>query len=262
MTVAAYLAAHAASHSRATLRRRLVALGQVHRPSGHPWSPSHPAIRNTLRGILRRHGVPARQVAALTTSDLRRLVATCDTGLAGVRDRALLLLAYAGALRRAELVAVHLEHIQFEASGLRLTIPRAKTDQEGQGATLGISRGEHRETCPVRALEAWLDQSGSLFGSVFRRVTMWGRRRTLGAAPRRHPPDPAPPRRPGRPHAGERPAPVAARIAVRLRHRSLSGRRAGRADHGAHPPPRRQNHARLCSQGAPGYGKPGAAARL
>ena len=173
-TVAAYLASMANSHSRATLRRRLVAIGQVHRLSGHVWSAAHPAIRNTLRGILRRHGAPARQAAALTTADLRRLVGTCDGGLAGLRDRALLLLGYAGALRRAELVGVWREHIQITADGMRLTIPRAKGDQEGQGATIGISLGRHHETCPVRALEAWLDQSDCAFGPVFRKVTMWG----------------------------------------------------------------------------------------
>jgi integrase len=173
-TVASYLASMALSHSRATLRRRLVAIGQVHRLAGHAWSASHPAIRNTLRGILRRHGLPAMQAAALTTADLRRLVATCDASLAGLRDRALLLLGYSGALRRAELVGVEREHVRIEAQGLRLLIPRAKGDQEGQGVTLGIARGMHRETCPVRALEAWLDQSECRFGPVFRKITRWG----------------------------------------------------------------------------------------
>jgi integrase len=174
-TVAGYLAAMALAHSRATLRRRLVAIGQVHRMAGHAWSASHPAIRNTLRGILRRHGAPARQAAALTTVDIRRLVSTCDASLAGLRDRALLLLGYAGALRRAELVGIAREDIQIEAQGIRLLIPRAKGDQEGEGARLGIARGQHRDTCPVRALEAWLDQSDCKFGPVFRKVTMWGR---------------------------------------------------------------------------------------
>lgn len=173
-TVASYLASMALSHSRATLRRRLVAIGQVHRLAGHVWSAAHPAIRNTLRGILRRHGLPAVQAAALTTVDLRRLVTTCDASLAGLRDRALMLLGYAGALRRAELVGIAREHIRIEAQGMRLLIPRAKGDQEGQGATIGIARGLHRETCPVRALEAWLDQSDCKFGPVFRKVTMWG----------------------------------------------------------------------------------------
>ena len=173
-TVADYLAALAGTHRSATLRRRLVSISQVHRLSGHDFSANHPTIRLTLRGILRRHGTPARRATALTTADLKRLVATCDGNLAGLRDRALLLLGYAGALRRAELVSVQREHIHIGADGIRLTIPRAKGDQEGQGASLGIARGRNRETCPVRALEAWLDLSDCKFGPVFRKVTMWG----------------------------------------------------------------------------------------
>lgn len=173
-TVASYLAAMAATHSRATLRRRLVALGQVHRLSGHDWQASHPLIRATLRGILRRHGTPARQAAALTTADLRRLVSSCDDGLAGLRDRALLLIGYAGALRRAELVAIRREHLAIMPAGLRLLIPRAKGDQEGQGATIGIARGAHPDTCPVGALEAWLARSDCRSGPVFRKVMRSG----------------------------------------------------------------------------------------
>lgn len=173
-TVAAFLAARAHTHRASSLRRCLVAIGQVHRLSGQTWSAGHPAIRLTLRGILRRHGMPVLQAAALTTEDIRRLVATCDGNLTGLRDRALLLVGYAGALRRAELVAIEREHIRIEREGIRLLLPRAKTDQEGQGASIGIPRGAHRETCPVRALEAWLDLSDCRFGPVFRRVTMWG----------------------------------------------------------------------------------------
>ena len=138
--VAAYLAALAPTHARSTLRRRLVAIGQVHKLAGHTWTPAHPAIRATLRGILRQHGTPSRQAAALTMPEIRRLVATCDHGLAGLRDRALLLLGYAGALRRAELVAIAREHIGFTPAGLRLLIPRAKGDPEGQGPSSAFPR--------------------------------------------------------------------------------------------------------------------------
>ena len=172
--IAAYLASMASTHGRSALRRRLSAIGQAHALAGHSWNPGHPAIRHTLRGILRRHGAPARQAAALTTAEIRRLVAGCDRGLAGTRDRALLLLGYAGALRRAELVAIEREHVSFTPEGLRLQIPRSKTDTTGQGAELGIPRGSKAETCPVRALEAWLEASGCRFGPVFRKVNRWG----------------------------------------------------------------------------------------
>lgn len=173
-TVAAYLASIAVSHARSTLRRRLVAIGRAHRMKGVAWAASHPAIRDTLSGIFRRHGVPQRRAAAIGTAELRKLVATCDTDLAGQRDRALLLLGFAGALRRSELVAVQREHISFTPDGMKLLIPRAKSDQEGHGVELGIPRGMKLETCPVRAVETWLRASGCQYGPVFRKIDRWG----------------------------------------------------------------------------------------
>ncbi|MDO9714146.1 site-specific integrase [Paracraurococcus lichenis] len=60
------------------------------------------------------------------------------------------------------------------AEGLRRLLPRSKGDQEGQGASLGIVRGTKPETCPVRALEAWLQAGDCRYGPVFRRVDRWG----------------------------------------------------------------------------------------
>ena len=122
-TVAAYLASMAVTHARATLRRRLAAIGRAHRMKGLPWDASHPAIRDTLAGILRRHGTPPRRAAALGTAELRRLVATCGSSLTGQRDRTLLLLGFATALRRPELVAV----ARKEPRSSRATIYRAST---------------------------------------------------------------------------------------------------------------------------------------
>ena len=171
--IAAYLASMAATHGRSALERRLAAIGHRHRLHSFPWNPGHPAIRATLRGIFRRHGSVRRQAAALTSVELRALLATC-AGLAGLRDRALLLLGFAGALRRSELVGIDLEHLRFTASGLRLRLPRSKGDQEGEGVELGIPRGKRNETCPVRTLETWLEQSATRYGPVFRKVDQWG----------------------------------------------------------------------------------------
>jgi len=173
-TVAAYLASLAATHSRSTLQQRLAAIGQAHRLAGLEWSPSHPAIRNTLRGIARRHGSAKRRAAALTTAEIRKLVATCAHDLTGERDRALLLLGFAGALRRSELVGIDREHITLKADGLRLLLPRSKGDQTGEGAEIDIPKGKHPETCPLRALETWLRLSECEYGPVFRKVDLWG----------------------------------------------------------------------------------------
>ena len=172
--VAAYLASLAGLYSRSLLERRLGAIGQQHRLRGLDWSAGHPAIRTTLRGIYRRHGSRRRQAAALTSTELRKLVAACGGDLAGLRDRALLLLGFAGALRRSELVGIDREHLRFTGEGLRLTLPSSKTDQEGKGTELGITRGKRAETCPIRALEAWLAASACDYGPVFRKVDRWG----------------------------------------------------------------------------------------
>jgi site-specific recombinase XerD len=108
--VAAYLAALATTHAGATLRRRLAAIGRAHRMAGHPWSGSHPALRDTLTGIARQHGTPQRRAAAIGTAEIRKLVVTCDASLVGQRDRAPLL-DFAAALRRSELVGVQREHL-------------------------------------------------------------------------------------------------------------------------------------------------------
>ena len=172
--IAAYLAAGARLYALSTLRRRLAAIGRVHREARLVFDGRDPAIRNALRGIARAHALPPRQAAALTTPEIRRLVRSCDSSLAGLRDRALLLIGYAGALRRSELIGVDREHITFHAAAIELLIPRSKGDPEGEGQRISIGRGRVSETCPVRALEAWLRISATEFGPVFRRVTRHG----------------------------------------------------------------------------------------
>jgi integrase len=86
----------------------------------------------------------------------------------------LLLIGYAGALRRSELVAIQREHVVLTTDGLRLTIPRAKGDPTGKGASLGIPRGTRADTCPVRALALWLEVSGCRYGPVFRAIDARG----------------------------------------------------------------------------------------
>ena len=154
------------------LERRLAALSRAHAVTQQAWPAAHPAIRHTLRGIRRRHGKPKLQAAALVTEDVRRLVATCDRSLSGLRDRALLLLGYAAALRRSELVTIDLAHLSFGADGVKLLIPRAKGDPSGKGSSIGIARGG--ATCPVRALEDWLQAACLTRGPLFRGIDRRG----------------------------------------------------------------------------------------
>ncbi len=95
--------------------------------------------------------------------------------MAGVRDRALFLVCFAGALRRSELVGLDIGHVSWTAEGMRLLIVRSKTDKEGAGAEIGIAHGRSPATCPVAALRLWLEQAELLSGPVFRKVDRWGR---------------------------------------------------------------------------------------
>jgi integrase len=96
------------------------------------------------RGILAAHGKPSRPAAALTSADVKRLLAACGTNTAGGRDRT---------LRRSELVAIDREHLRFTTEGMAVFIPRSRHDQEAESATLGIPRGLNPFSCPVRAME-------------------------------------------------------------------------------------------------------------
>src|SRR5271165_4461801 len=174
-TVGAYLASLAESHAPATIRRRLSAIGKMHRFNDLPWNSAHRDIQEPLRGLLRQHGRPPHKAAPLTLAMLRRLLATCDPSARGRRDRALLLFGFAGALRRSELVALRVEDVGASAGGLRLRIPRSKTDPTGQGAEIGLPRGKHPETCPARAFEAWQAVARRKAGPLFRRISSAGR---------------------------------------------------------------------------------------
>lgn len=172
--VAAYLAERSATRGRSGLRLILAAVAHHHRRAGHPWASGDPVIASVMRGILRDQKRPVRPAAALTSAELRKLLAGCDDSLPGLRDRALLLIGFAGALRRSELVALDHEDLRFTADGLVLRIRSSKGDQEGEGADVGITRGTRPGTCPVRAVEAWLRRSGIAYGAVFRRLTSSG----------------------------------------------------------------------------------------
>jgi integrase len=178
--VAAYLAHRATSLGRSGLRLILAAVAFHHRRAGHLWSSADPVIATVMRGILRTQKRPVRPAAALTSTEIRSLLAVCGedpggpAGLPGLRDRALLLTCFAGGLRRSELVALDCEDVRFTADGLVLRIRQSKGDQEGEGADVGIARGTRPETCPVRAMEIWLRRAGIEYGAVFPRLTAAG----------------------------------------------------------------------------------------
>jgi len=167
-TVAEYLAQLASTGKRAST------IASAHRAAGHRSPTESELVRVTLQGIRRSLGTAPAQKAPLRVDDLRTYVLQLGDSLQAKRDKALLLLGYAGAFRRSELVALNLEDLHFTSQGVRITIRRSKTDQEAQGMVKAIPYGKNRATCPVRALQEWLTGARITSGAVFRRIDRWG----------------------------------------------------------------------------------------
>lgn len=162
--------------SLSTIQLALAALNVAARTAGDVAPGDHQAVRAMLRGIRRRIGVAPRGARhALRLQELAALVAEIPPGVLGDRDRALLLLGFAGAMRRSELVALQLGDVIRVPEGLQVTIRRGKTDQEGAGHQLGIPLASRPDLCPVRAVERWRAQLGDSGGPLFRRVDRHGR---------------------------------------------------------------------------------------
>jgi integrase len=129
-----------------------------------------------MAGVRRKKTDPQVVKRPLVASDLFEILKQLDEETAqGLRDRALLVVGFTGALRRSELVALDVEHLRWTREGMVLHIRSSKTDQEGQGTEVGIPYGRKPSTCPVRILKAWLEFAKIESGPVFRPVTKGGR---------------------------------------------------------------------------------------
>jgi integrase len=169
-----------------TLERRLAAISQAHRMSGlpSPASTREEPLHSVWAGLVRVKGRAKEKVAPALTADVVAMVealpvverpdGTKEPTLSARRDRALLLLGFAGALRRSELAALHVSDIAWGADGLRVRLRRSKADQEGAGAVLGIHYGERPLSCPVRAVREWVRHVAITEGPLFRSVDRHG----------------------------------------------------------------------------------------
>jgi site-specific recombinase XerD len=175
-TIAAYVAHEAAAGIRpSTITRRLAALRCAHKLAGYTEPPINTElVKATMRGIRRTIGTATDRKSPATARVVASMLALCRTEtLIGTRDRALLALGFAGAFRRSELVALEVEDLAECPDGLRVTIHRSKTDQEGAGQSIAILRGVR--ICPVEAVQTWLAAAEIRTGLVFRSVLKGGR---------------------------------------------------------------------------------------
>ncbi|TCJ32398.1 integrase [Parafrankia sp. BMG5.11] len=181
VTVAGYITELAdAGYAPSTIRRRLAAISVAHQLA-HAENPTGSAeVSAVWNGIRRSRGVRPARKAALDTTLLSRVVSGLDDSqLADVRDRALLLVGFAGCLRRSELVGLDTADLVETDDGLVVTVRRSKTDQESAGAQVGLAYGSYRPTCPVRAWRGWVAAAAAAGtplagGAAFRGVNRHG----------------------------------------------------------------------------------------
>ena len=163
-TVALYFADHAGTLKVSTLQQRLSAIAGVHKLKGLDSPTRHAAVTTVWSGIKRTHGTAQQGKAPVLGTDLRAMLAALPGSLTGIRDRALLLVGFGGAFRRSELVALDWSDIEETAEGLVVTLKRSKTDQEGEGAKVGIPQRANVRYLPRRGapcLERGIRRRGS-----------------------------------------------------------------------------------------------------
>jgi integrase len=172
-TVALYIADRAGTLKSGTINRRLTSISVAHRAAGFsdtPASTRHMVVGETLKGIRRTIGTVQKGKDPLLTEDIRRIVRACPDTLLGFRDRSLALVGFAGGFRRSELARIEFHELTFGKRGVIVYLPTSKTDQEGAGRKVGLPFGTYLETCPVRALQQWLEAAEIVDGPVFRSV--------------------------------------------------------------------------------------------
>ena len=174
-TVALYASELSQRAKLATIRRRMVAISQAHRERGLEPPTTHEMVRRILRGIARTLGASQSKKTAITLDLLRQTLLTLNgPNLKVLRDRAILLIGFAGALRRSEIAALDVADLHFAKQGLLITIRRSKTDQTGEGYEIAVPVVPNRSLCAVTAVRAWLKASEIDEGPAFRSFTMRG----------------------------------------------------------------------------------------
>jgi integrase len=173
-TVIEYLTALADAGAKvSTIEVKLAAIAWAHRTGGQPDPTVCEPVKAVMAGIRRELRRAPSKREPVTLDKLEAMLETLPDDLAGKRDRALLLLGFAGAFRRSELVALDVADLSIGTDKLRVVVAQSKTDQEGEGQNKTIPR-IGGDLCPVEALEDWLDAAGIRSGAIFRRVGRWG----------------------------------------------------------------------------------------
>jgi site-specific recombinase XerD len=158
-----------------TIKRRLVSIGVIHKMKGHYLDTKHPIIVENFMGIRRLKGVIQNGKKPILISDLKQIIDVInkqeEPDIKKLRNKALLLVGFAGGFRRNELISLNLEDLDFVFEGLKINIKRSKTDQFGEGFIKGIPYFDNYLYCPVKNLKNWLNVSKLKKGPVFVRFS-------------------------------------------------------------------------------------------
>jgi site-specific recombinase XerD len=176
-TIALYLTALATDHKPSSLQRKLTSITKAHQAAGLPTPASmqNAVVSETLKGIRRTLGTAQPGKEPLLTADILKMLDALEGDLGGCRNRALLLLGFAGGFRRSELVGLDIEDIAETADGLVVRVRRSKTDPEAKGMTVALPYGSTAATCPVRSYRKWIAAAEINSGPAFRSVDRHGR---------------------------------------------------------------------------------------
>jgi integrase len=176
-TVGLFLTDMADRYRPSTVGVFLSTIAFAHRVASEPFDPL--LFAPLMRGIRRTHGTARRQAAAITVGELRAIVDTLPNTADGLRDRAVLAVGFAGALRRSELIGLDIGgtqasvgSVEIDRQGAHILLRRSKPDPFGKGLARWLPRGG--SPCPVEALERWLAHARIASGPVFRRVRVGG----------------------------------------------------------------------------------------
>ena len=154
--IALYITHLSKSSKFSTLKRRIASISVIHKLKGHYLDTKHPIIMENLHGIKRTLGSRQKAKKPLLINDLKLIIKAIDKEK--IRDKALILLGFAGGFRRSELVNILHEDIEFVPEGIKILIKRSKTDQSGEGIVKAIPYFDNQEFCPVLILRDYINK--------------------------------------------------------------------------------------------------------
>ena len=169
--VSLYLTHLSATSKFSTLKRRIASISVIHKIKGHYLDTKHPIIMENLHGIKRVKGSHQKAKKPILINELKLIINQINQEKIETKkykNKALILIGFAGGFRRSELVSIEYDDLDFVPEGVKIFIKRSKTDQSGEGMTKGIPYFSNPEYCPVLSLKNWLDISKIKEGRIFK----------------------------------------------------------------------------------------------